>query len=145
MAIARSLVAIAEEELGNLQRKTVAILGLSFKPDTDDIREAPALRIIELLLAKGARVKVFDPVATENARRVLGSKVEYAQDVDGCLRDAECCMLVTEWDVFKKLQPEGFMKLMRNPVLIDGRRIYDPRRFSKKLKLRAIGLSTSAW
>jgi UDPglucose 6-dehydrogenase len=141
----KRMVEIAEEELGNLRRKNVAVLGLSFKPETDDIREAPSLRIIELLLAKGAKVIAFDPVAAENARRVLGNRIDYAKDVSECLRNADCCMLVTEWGVFKKLQPEDFTGSMRKPILIDGRRIYDPRKFSKKLKLRAIGLNKSAW
>jgi UDPglucose 6-dehydrogenase len=141
----KRMVEIAEEELGNLRRKNVAVLGLSFKPETDDIREAPSLRIIELLLAKGAKVIAFDPVAAENARRVLGNRIGYAKDVSDCLRNADCCMVVTEWGVFKKLQPEDFTGSMRKPILIDGRRIYDPRKFSKKLKLRAIGLNKSAW
>jgi UDPglucose 6-dehydrogenase len=141
----KRMVEIAEEELGNLRRKNVAVLGLSFKPETDDIREAPSLRIIELLLAKGAKVIAFDPVASENARRVFGNRIDYAKDVSECLRNADCCMLVTEWGVFKKLQPEDFTGSMRKPILIDGRRIYDHKKFSKKLKLRAIGLNKSTW
>lgn len=141
----RRMVEIAEEELGDLSQKNVAVLGLSFKPETDDIREAPSLRIIELLLARGAKVIAFDPVATENARRVLGNTIDYAEGVSECLRNADCCMLVTEWGVFKKLRPEDFTGSMRKPILIDGRRIYDPQKFSEKLKLRAIGLSKSAW
>jgi len=142
---AKRMVEIAEEELGDLKQKNVAVLGLSFKPDTDDIREAPSLRIIELLLAKGAKVIAFDPVATENARRVLGNRIDYAKDVSECLRNADCCMLVTEWSVFKKLRPEDFTRSMRKPILIDGRRIYDPKEFSRKLKLRAIGLNKFTW
>ena len=141
---ARRMVEIAEEELGDLKMKNVAVLGLSFKPDTDDIREAPSLRIIELLLGKGARVTAFDPVATENARRVLGNRIKYAEGVSECLRNADCCMLVTEWSIFKKLRPEDFTAPMRRPLLIDGRRIFDPIVFSKKLELRAIGLNKCA-
>ena len=138
---ARRMVEIAEEELGDLRRKNVAVLGLSFKPDTDDLREAPSLRIIELLLGKGAKVIAFDPVATENARRVLGNRIEYAKGISECLKNADCCMLVTEWGIFKKLRPEDFTAPMRRPLLIDGRRIFDPIVFSKKLELRAIGLN----
>jgi UDPglucose 6-dehydrogenase len=141
---AKRMVEIAEEELGDLRRKNVAVLGLSFKPDTDDLREAPSLRIIELLLGKGAKVTAFDPVAKENARRVLGNRIGYAKGISECLNNADCCMLVTEWSIFKKLRPEDFTASMRRPLLVDGRRIFDPAVFSKKLELRAIGLSKCA-
>ncbi len=138
---AKRMVEIAEEELNDLKSKNVAVLGLSFKPETDDIREAPSLRIIESLLEKGARVTAFDPVATENARRVFQNRIKYAKGVSECLNNADCCMLVTEWRIFKKLSPEDFTARMRRPLLIDGRRIFDPSVFSKKLELRAIGLN----
>ena len=140
---AKRMVEIAEEELGSLKGKNVAVLGLSFKPDTDDVRDAPSLRIIALLLRKGAKVTAFDPVATENARRVLGNRINYAKSVPECLTNADCCMLVTEWDVFKKLRPQDFSRSMRKLILVDGRRVYDPASFSKELKLRAIGLNKS--
>jgi UDPglucose 6-dehydrogenase len=139
-AQAKRMVEIAEEELGSLKRKRIAVLGLSFKPNTDDIREAASLRIIDLLLAKDAKVIVFDPVAMGNVRKVLGDKISYAKGIFECLKNADCCMLVTEWDDFKKLQPKDFIGSMRKPVLVDGRRIYDFKAFSKKLRLRAIGL-----
>jgi len=137
---ARHMVELAEEELGNLEGKKIAILGLSFKPNTDDIREAASLRIIELLLSEGAKVTAFDPVAIGRVKKVLGDRISYANNVYECLENADCCMLVTEWDEFKKLQPSDFIKWMHKPLLIDGRRIYDPMTFSKRLKLRAIGL-----
>jgi len=138
---AKHMVELAEEELGNLEGKKIAILGLSFKPNTDDIREAASLRVIEILLAKGAEVTTFDPAAMDNVKKVLGNRINYSKSIYECLENADCCMLVTEWEEFKKLQPSDFTKLMRNPILIDGRRIYDPKTFSKKLKLRATGLS----
>jgi UDPglucose 6-dehydrogenase len=137
---AKRMIELAEEELGNLEGKKIAILGLSFKPNTDDIREAASLKIIELLLAKGAEVAAFDPVAMDNVKEASGDRISYSNSVYECLENADCCMLVTEWSEFKKLQPSDFTRLMRNPILIDGRRIYDPTMFSKKLKLRAIGL-----
>lgn len=140
---AKRMVEIAEEELGSLKGKNVAVLGLSFKPDTDDVRDAPSLRIITFLLRKGANVTAFDPAATENARRVLGNRINYAKSVSECLTNADCCLLITEWDIFKKLRPEDFTRSMRKKILVDGRRIYDPMAFSKKLKLRAIGLNKS--
>ncbi len=141
---AKHMVELAEEELGNLEGKKIAILGLSFKPNTDDIREAASLRIIELLLTKGVKVVAFDPAAMDNVKKVLGDRISYSNSIYECLENTDSCMLVTEWDEFKKLQPSDFTKLMRNPILIDGRRIYDPEKFSKELKLRAIGLSKSS-
>lgn len=137
---ARRMIELAEEELGNFEGKRIAILGLSFKPNTDDIREAASLKVIELLLGKGAKVVAFDPVAMGKVKEALGDRISYANNVYECLENADCCMLVTEWDEFKKLQPSDFAGLMRNPLLIDGRKIYDPETFSGKLKLRAIGL-----
>jgi len=136
----RQIVDLAKEELGNLEGKKIAILGLSFKPNTDDMREAPSIRIINSLLAQGAQVYAFDPVAADNAKKVLGEKVRYPVTINECLENADCCILVTEWDEFKKLRPEDFVRVMKKALLIDGRRIYDNREFSKKLKLRAIGL-----
>ena len=141
---AKRMVELAEEELRNLEGKKIAILGLSFKPNTDDIREAASLRIIELLLAKGAEVAAFDPVAMDNVKDALGDRISYSNSVYECLENADCCMLVTEWNEFKKIQPNDFTRLMRNPILIDGRRVYDPVKFSKKLKLRAIGLGKTS-
>jgi len=137
---AKHIVELAEEELGNLKGKQIAVLGLSFKPNTDDIRDAPSLKIIEFLLAKGARVTVFDPMAMDNARRVFGNKISYSADVPQCLREADCCLLITEWDKFKKLEPGDFIALMRHPILVDGRRIYDASTFSTQLRFRAVGL-----
>lgn len=140
---AKHMVELAKEELGNLEEKKIAVLGLSFKPNTDDVREAASLRIIKSLLTEGAKIFAFDPVAMDNVKEILGNRISYSNSIHKCLENADCCMLVTEWDEFKKLQPEDFIRLMRNPILIDGRRIYDPKIFSKKLKLRAIGLSQS--
>lgn len=139
-AQAKHMVELAEEELGSLKDKKIALLGLSFKPNTDDIREAPSLRIIKLLLAKKARVKVFDPLAIDNVKEIFKDTIAYSASINDCLEDADCCMLVTEWKIFRKLKPEDFVKTMRNPMLIDGRRIYNPKSFSKLVKLRAIGL-----
>lgn len=137
---AEHMVELAEEELKDLRGRRMAVLGLSFKPDTDDIRDAPSLRIIEMLISKGSKVIVYDPMATNNVKRLLGRKIAYAKDVAGCLENADCCMVITEWKEFKDLTPAFFVRRMRNPVLIDCRRIYDPKQFSKALVFRAVGL-----
>lgn len=137
---AKHAVDVMKEEIGNLKDKKIAILGLSFKPNTDDVRHASSLRIIQHLIREGARVCAYDPVAVKNAKKVLGKTIEYSSTIANCLDKADGCMLVTEWEEFKNLSPRVFIQLMRNPVLFDGRRIYDPEEFSDKLRFRAIGL-----
>ena len=105
--------------------KTVAIWGLSFKPKTDDIREAPALAIISSLQELGARVHAFDPVAMENARAEL-SDVVFFQDPYKAIRDCDALIVVTEWDEFRNLDMRAVKALLKAPVVIDGRNIYDP-------------------
>jgi UDPglucose 6-dehydrogenase len=130
----------AKKELKTLKGKKIAILGLAFKPNTDDIREARSIEIITQLQKHGASVSAYDPMASSNARKVLKEKVNCAPSAVECLKDADCAILVTEWKEFKKLKPEDFTRNMRNPILIDGRRIYDPEKFSKKLRYVAVGL-----
>jgi UDPglucose 6-dehydrogenase len=123
-----------------LKGRTIAILGLAFKPDTDDIREAVSIRIIKRLLAEGAMLKVYDPVAMPNVELEFGRALTYANSSFEAIQDADCTIIVTEWEEFKKLEPEVYLQRMKTPVLIDGRRIYDPHKFRGKLKFRAIGL-----
>jgi len=137
---AKHAVEKAKEKLKELKGKRIAILGLSFKPNTDDMREARSIPIINQLLKKGANITAYDPVAIQNAKSIFGNKIEYAVSAIDCLKGADCCILVTEWDEFKKLKPENFTQNMRQPILIDGRRIYNPKKFSQKLKFIAIGL-----
>jgi UDPglucose 6-dehydrogenase len=113
---------------GGLRGKTVGVLGLSFKPNTDDMRDAPSVEIINLLLYEGARVQAYDPVAMENARRVLGDAITYCQDPYQVADEADALLLVAEWNEFKQLNMERVKALMRRPVLLDGRNIYDPKR-----------------
>jgi UDPglucose 6-dehydrogenase len=129
-----------KKELGMLKDKKIAILGLAFKPNTDDIREARSIKIINQLLKKEAKITAYDPIAISKTKKVLREKISYASSAVECLKNADCAILVTEWEEFKKLKPEDFTKNMRNPVLIDGRRLYNPEEFSKKLRYIAIGL-----
>ncbi len=135
----RQVVELARKHLGNLKGKEIAILGLAFKPNTDDMREARSIPVINQLLNEGANVTAYDPVAISNAKSIFEDKIKFASSAIECLENADCCIIVTEWDEFKKLKPENFVKNMRRPVLIDGRRIYDPNQFSEKLKFEAIG------
>ncbi len=133
-------VELCRELLGNLKDKKVAILGLAFKPDTDDMREARVIPIVNELLSEGAKVVAYDPVSVVVAKGIFKGKVQYADSAISCLAGADCCILVTEWPEFKKLTPADYIKNMKQAVLIDGRRIYDPEVFKKKLVFRAIGL-----
>lgn len=126
--------------LTTLKNKNAAILGLAFKPDTDDMREARVVPIINTLLSEGAKVTAYDPVATPIAKTIFADKIKYAKSALDCITGAECCILVTEWPEFKKLTPIDFKTLMKKPILIDGRRIYNPEVYKKELIFSAIGL-----
>jgi UDPglucose 6-dehydrogenase len=119
------VVDLARRSLRGLEGKRIAILGLSFKPNTDDMREAPSVRIIKKLLAEGASVVAYDPVAMNNAKKILKDAVEYADSTADCLSGADCCIVVTEWDEFKRLKPGMLMK-MKGRSIIDTRRVWNP-------------------
>ena len=133
-------VELARRLVGNLQGKRVAILGLAFKPNIDDMREAVSIKIINQLLEEGANIVAYDPAATNNAKKIFKDRIEYATSAIECISGADCSIIVTEWGQFKKLKPEDFSQNMRQPILVDGRRIYNPKDFSQKLKFAAIGL-----
>jgi UDPglucose 6-dehydrogenase len=136
-------IQLCKSVVGDLKGKKIAILGLSFKPNTDDMREARSIPIINQLLKEGANITAYDPAAVRNAKTIFTNKVKYATSAIECLKNADCCIIVTEWDEFIKLKPEDFTQNMRQPILIDGRRIYNPEEFSQKLKFTAIGLHIS--
>ncbi len=117
---------IYEHFQGNLQGKSFGIWGLSFKPLTDDIREAPALVLINKLLDAGASIKAYDPAAMEQTQRVLGDKIIYSQDPYDALVDADALVLVTEWSEFRLPNFRVISKLLNQKVIFDGRNIYDP-------------------
>ena len=116
---------------GNLKGKQIGIWGLSFKPKTDDMREAPALTIIEKLLEQGAKVKAYDPVAMDEAQRRLGDSIEYATDQYDALVDADALLLVTEWSEFRIPNFKVIKKLLNKAVIFDGRNIYDPEEINE--------------
>jgi UDPglucose 6-dehydrogenase len=111
---------------GNLQGRTIAVWGLAFKPKTDDIREAPALVLIDRLLALGARLHVHDPEAMENARAIYGDRLQYAELPLQALEGADALAVVTEWGEFRTPDFEEMRRLMKAPVIFDGRNIYNP-------------------
>ena len=125
-----SAVKRMQELLGDLQGKRIGLLGLSFKPNTDDMRDAPSISIAQELIESGAQVHAYDPVAMEFARPQL-PEVTMAADpyqlADGC----DALMVLTEWNEFKQLDLERIRDAMRQPILFDGRNIYDPEKLAE--------------
>jgi UDPglucose 6-dehydrogenase len=121
------LVQKAVKQFGpDLTGKTFAVWGLAFKPRTDDMREAPAIEVIEGLIGKGAKVQAHDPVATHTARRVFGSRVAFCENPYAALEGADALFVVTEWNDFRHPDFERMKALLRQPVVFDGRNVYDP-------------------
>jgi UDPglucose 6-dehydrogenase len=119
-----------KDVLGGLEGKTVGVLGLAFKANTDDMRDAKSIDIIGGLLADGARVKAYDPIATENARKVF-PQIEYCKTAYDVADGADALVTVTEWNEFKLLNPERLKERMSQPIIFDGRNIYDPQRMRR--------------
>jgi len=114
-----------KDSLWIIKGKTIGVLGLAFKPDTDDIRNAPALRLIRMLQEEGAKIRVYDPQAIAKARKVL-PKVIFCPDAYAACRSADCLFIATEWDEFKELDFGKVKKLLKRPLIVDGRNLYDP-------------------
>ncbi|OGH17789.1 MAG: UDP-glucose 6-dehydrogenase [Candidatus Levybacteria bacterium RIFCSPHIGHO2_01_FULL_40_15b] len=130
----RDIVRKARKLLGDVSGKKIGILGLAYKANTDDMRDAPAIDIISWLQNDGAKITAFDPKAQDNAKEVL-PKVRYVSDVYAAADDADLIVILTEWNEFAEINFEEVKKRMRTPSVIDGRNIYDPE------KLRAMGFN----
>ncbi|MFH0771029.1 MAG: UDP-glucose/GDP-mannose dehydrogenase family protein [Candidatus Omnitrophota bacterium] len=126
------LIEKIERAIWNLKDKTIAILGLAFKPNTDDMRFAPSVKIIERLVREGAIVKAFDPQAMGKARALPELKgVKFCADAYEAVRNSDCAVIVTEWNEFKELDLMRLKKLLRQAVIIDGRNIYEPAKMKQ--------------
>lgn len=111
---------------GKVRGKTIGLLGLTFKPNTDDMREAPSIAIVRALLDAGARIRAFDPVGMEAAKSIMDD-VTYTTDAYDAAKDADCLVLITEWNEFRSLDLERLHKIMKRPVFVDLRNVYPPR------------------
>ncbi len=132
-----------EEALGNgFTGKTIGVLGLAFKPNTDDVREAPALRLIDLLIDAGACIRVHDPIAIDAARMRLGDRVIYCSQMYEALNEADILLLATEWNEYKNIDFTMVRKLMRGSLVFDGRNIFDPDKVVAE-GLRYLGVGRS--
>ncbi|MFA6635499.1 MAG: UDP-glucose/GDP-mannose dehydrogenase family protein [Candidatus Omnitrophota bacterium] len=123
--------------LWNMSGKVIAVWGLAFKPDTDDIRSAPAIDIINRLLSEGARIRAYDPVAMDNSRKLFADSpnIEFSRDIYDAARSADCIVLMTEWNDFKEVDWNRIKKEMAQTFILDGRNIYDPE------KMRDLGFT----
>ncbi len=116
---------------GEVRGKTIALLGLTFKPNTDDMREAPSLAIVSLLQQAGAKIRAYDPEGMEQARSLLG-EVEYSADAYSCVEGADALVIVTEWDAFRALDLARVKALLREPLIVDLRNIYRPEEMRRR-------------
>ena len=115
-----------QNHMADLNGKTIALWGLSFKPKTDDMREAPSLVLIDALIKAGAKVRAYDPVAMHEAQRILGDSIEYSNDQYQALEGADALVVVTEWPEFRSPDFDKISKLLRHKAIFDGRNIYEP-------------------
>lgn len=127
----QNFVSKIENQLWNLKEKTIAVLGLSFKPDTDDMRFAPSVEIVEALIREGAQLRVYDPQAMPEAKKIFGKRVYYSKNPYEAARRADALVVVTEWREFLELDFKRIKKLLRQPIIFDGRNLYEPERMKK--------------
>jgi UDPglucose 6-dehydrogenase len=120
------LFAKIQAHFGNVKGKAIAVWGLAFKPKTDDMREAPSIPLIQSLLETGAKVQAYDPEAQKVARGIFGSRITYAVKAYDALKGADALAIVTEWNEFRRPDFVRMRKLMRTPVIFDGRNLFTP-------------------
>ena len=120
---------------GNLRDQRIGIWGLAFKPRTNDMRDAPAIKIIENLVSDGAAIVAYDPEAMDEAKKIFGARIQLASNNYGCVEGADALLIITEWQAFRNPNFERMQAMMRQPVIFDGRNIYDP------MQLRQLGFT----
>ena len=134
------LIKKARKYYENFEGLNVAVLGLAFKPNTDDLRDAPSLNCIPILLDDGAKIKAYDPVAENNYKKIYPTEIKYCNSVEETLKDADICFIFTEWDFVKNIDISLFEKLMKKPIILDGRNCFDINEIkNKKVIYESIG------
>lgn len=137
------LIKKARKYYESFEGLNVAVLGLTFKPNTDDLREAPSLINIPILLDDGANIKAYDPIGEKNFKKIYPKEIEYCNSVEETLKNADICFIFTEWDFVKTIELSLFNKLMKKPIIIDGRNCYDLEEIKKhKVVYESIGRKT---
>ena len=133
---------LIQQKLGSFKNKTIAILGITYKPNTDVVEASASLETARELLRKGASLRIYDPAGNDNAQRLLGNKnVVYATSVKECLKGTQLCILATPWDEFQSLTPDDFTASMEKPMLLDCWRFFDREKFAAKLDYIALGIN----
>jgi UDPglucose 6-dehydrogenase len=132
------ILELVKKEIGTLVGKRISVLGLSFKKDTDDVRESVSIKLITQLLENGAIIYAHDPMAIENSRKIFGDKVVFCNDINKCLENTECCVIMTDWEEYKQMTSNDFYN-MKQPVVVDARRVLDSTKFRSNLRFIAIG------
>ena len=132
------ILKMVEKKIKNFENKTISVLGLAFKKDTDDIRESVSLKIVNLLLQKKAKIKVHDPMAIENFKKIFQNKIDYCKNSFDCIKSSDCCIILTDWDEYSNFTENDFKKHMRTPCVIDARRMLDPNKMHS-IEYSAIG------
>ena len=126
----KHLITKIKQMLGTVEGRAIGLLGIAFKPNTDDIREAVSLDVMKALLEKGCRIKAYDPVAMPQAKKEFKG-VKFVKDAYAAAEQAECLVILTEWNEFKELDLKAVKKAMKKPIIVDGRNIYDPKNIRK--------------
>jgi UDPglucose 6-dehydrogenase len=130
------------KKMGVFKRgNTISVLGVAFKKNTDDIRDSKTIPFIELLLKNKIDVKVHDPMALNNFKKIFHNKVKYCKTIIECIQNSDCCVIMTAWDEYKKLKPSDFEKRMKIVNIVDAQRILDDKKF-ENMSFNAIGLGT---
>ena len=134
------LIKKARKYYDSFEGLNIAVLGLSFKPNTDDLRDAPSLDCIPILLDDGAKIKAYDPVAENNYKKIYPTEIEYCKSLEDTLKDTDICFIFTEWDFVKNMDTELFEKLMKKPIVLDGRNCFDINEMkARKIIYESIG------
>jgi UDPglucose 6-dehydrogenase len=134
---------LIQRKLGGLKNKTISVLGITYKPNTDVVEASASLETARELLKKGASLRIYDPAGNGNARQMLGNKnVIYVTSVKECLKGTQLCILATPWDEFKRLTPEDFIAGMERPLLLDCWRFFDGKKFGAKMDYFALGINS---
>ena len=126
----KHIILTIKKAIGNLKNKKITILGLAFKPDTDDIRDSVSIKLIHSLLKQGTVITVHDPKAIENTKNIFKEKISYAKSLDDALRKSQCCVIITPWKEYSKIN-ERHLQLMEKRIIVDTRRILN----NSKLKM----------
>jgi UDPglucose 6-dehydrogenase len=131
------------EKMNTVKKNNIiSILGLSFKKNTDDIRYSVSIEIVKQLLKKKVKIKVHDPMAMKNFEKIFGKEILYHTSIKDCLKESNCCLVLTDWDIFKKIKKQDLVKYMKIPALIDTRGIFEKRNF-ENIKFESLGLGNN--